>query len=447
MESKRVIVVGGGIAGLAAAYFLRRAGMQVTVLEADDVGSGASSGNAGWICPAQSGPLPEPGLATYGIKSLFNRDSALYIAPSQLPHMMGWLVGFARHCNASAHRRGTEALARLGRRTFVLSELLMNDGVQFESYRQGMLVVAERPKSAEAFLQGLAPLRNLGFEIPRQILDERETRGREPMLSEAAKAGIFINQHLHVRPMSLVKGLASRLDEMGVDIERGSRATDVLPSAVEVRVTTQQGAVHRGHAAVIAAGAWTSEVCRQLGVRLPIVAGKGYSFDVPLPNGSRPRSAMLLLDAHVGCSPFSDQMRVAGTMEFSGINSRIDPRRVAAIARGAKRTLPMLDTDSKEQLWTGMRPIAPDGLPVVDRLPGTTNVYVASAYSMLGMTLAAPAGEALAEMITTGRQPEDLFPFRIGRFRGVRLWRRSRQKTEGAPADVRSEKATAKEAA
>jgi D-amino-acid dehydrogenase len=419
MAPKRVVVIGGGIAGLSVAYFLRRFGVEVIVLEAAAPGAGASSGNAGWICPSQAGPLPEPGLVRYGVKSLFSRESALYISPRQLPRMVPWLIGFARRCNESDHRRGTAALGQLSRRTFELIELFEADGVEFESFRQGVLVAAERRETVEAFLRGVAPLREFGFSIPRELLDGTAMRDREPMLSRAVNAGVFIEQHMHVRPMTLVDGLAARLREMGVEVRCQTGVTALVPSATGVLVRTRVAEEYSGDAVVVATGATAPELVRPLRCHLPIAAGKGYSFELPLRPGAGPRSAVMLLEPHVGCSPYGDRMRVVGTMEFSGTNTRLDYRRLDAIGRGVARFLTDIDLDQRENAWAGMRPVAPDGLPVVDLLPGTRNVYIASGYSMLGMTVAAPAGELLARMVCTGRRPSELAPFKISRFRGA----------------------------
>lgn len=414
----RVVVIGGGVAGLCAAYFLRRDGAEVMVLEADRIGAGASCGNAGWICPAQAGPLPEPDLTAYGLRSLFRRDSALYIAPGQLPAMVGWFARFARRCNERDHRRGTEALARLGQRTFALLDEFASAGIAFTSYRRGMLVVAEQRETAERFLRGLAPLREFGFEIPEVVLDSAETQEREPLLSSLARAGIAIEEHIHVEPMTLVHGLADHLKQIGATIEEGCEVTNIV--ALDGGVAFQAGgAERRADALIVAAGAWTSPIMRRAGVRVPIAPGKGYSFEVPEPAGGGPRSSLLLLDAHVGLSPFADRIRIAGTMEFSGLNTRVDPRRIESIVRRAAPLLPGLDLEHRTNPWTGMRPIAPDGLPVIDRVPGSAHIYVASGYSMLGMTLAAPAGAALAEMVRSGRRPAVLAPFRIDRFRRI----------------------------
>ena len=165
---------------------------------------------------------------------------------------------------------------------------------------------------------------------------------------------------------------------------------------------------------VLAAGAWTPALTRELGFRLPLEAGKGYSFE--LEADEMPRHSIELVGPYVVLSPFVERLRVAGTMEFSGVNRCLNERRIDTMMRGAARALPSLRLHRIEHRWTGMRPIVPDGLPVIDRVPGQEDVYLATAYSMLGMTLAAPAGEALARQILTGTRPPELEPFRADRF-------------------------------
>lgn len=410
-----VTIVGGGVAGLSAAYFLRREGAEVTVLERNRVGSGASAGNAGWLCPAQAGPLPEPGLAAHGVRGLTRPDSPLYFSPGYAPRMLPWLVRFARRCNARSYRRGVEALGRLGGRTFELVEQLEADGIDFELHRCGLLLVAERAEPIRAHLEPLQPMRALGFRIPAEILNADELQEIEPLLSPDLRAGALIEEHWHIDPLSLIRGLAGRVRQMGGQIEEGVEAIEVdADGRGRPRLRTNVGDLE-ADAVVLAAGAWTAALTRNLGFRLPLEAGKGYSFEVEGESEELPRHALELVESFVVFSPLANRLRVAGTMEFSGVNQHLDERRIEVMIRGAARTLPGLRLDRIERRWTGMRPIVPDGLPVIDQVPGHGRVYLSAAFSMLGMTLGLPAGEALARQILSGARPGELEPFRADR--------------------------------
>jgi len=413
----QVTVVGGGIAGLSAAYFLRRAGAEVTVLERNRVGAGASAGNAGWLCPAQAGPLPEPGPAAHGLRALTRSDSPLYFAPGYAPRMIPWLLRFARNCNPRTYRRGVEALGRLGRRTFELIEQFEREGVGFELHRRGLVLAAEERQPILTHLAALEPMRALGYQIPDRLLDAAQLRELEPLLSAELRNGALIEEHWHADPLSLVRSLATRLRDSGVSVEEGVEVIG-LEARNEGRPRLRTTAGDReGEVLVLAAGAWTARLARDLGYRLPLEAGKGYSFELELGVEAMPRHALELVGAYVVFTPFNDRLRVAGTMEFSGINLRLNERRIAAMVRGAARALPSLRLDRIEHRWTGMRPIVPDGLPVIDRMPGHQSVYLMAAFSMLGMTLSAPGAEALSRQIVSGVRPSELEPFRADRFR------------------------------
>ena len=412
---RHAIVVGGGVAGLAVAYYLRRADVAVTVLEARRVGSGSSWGDAGWVTPAQAGPLPEPGLVTYGLRSLFDPQAPLYFEPRQLVRMLPWLVGFARRCNEADYAKGRLALGTLAARSVELLEGMASDGVDVELQHAPLLLAAKDPRLAQTFLQALRPLSRLGFRVPTHLLGQDELRSLEPALTGAVRGGFLIEPHCAVEPQRLLAGLARRLAELGVEIHEGTEVRDVeLENGRLISLQTSAGR-YRCDQVVLAPGAWLGPLARLVGARLPVQGGKGYSFEVR-PH-RMPRRPLLLLDPHVGCSPFGDRLRIAGTMEFSGLNARADLRRVRSIADGARTMIEGWDSLDRDSVWCGLRPIAPDGLPVIDRHPRIGNVFFAGAYSMLGVTLATPAAEKLAAFVLTGRRPPELEPFGAARFR------------------------------
>jgi D-amino-acid dehydrogenase len=231
----------------------------------------------------------------------------------------------------------------------------------------------------------------------------------------------------------MVERLRDRLVGLGVAILDGTELRDVdIQGSRVVALRTSSGR-HHCESVVLAPGAWLGSLGRQFGVRLPVQAGKGYSFEV-LPR-RMPRHALLLLEPHVGCSPFGARLRIAGTMEFSGINDWIDQRRIESIIRGTRQMLDAWTEFDPDSVWCGLRPIAPDGLPIIDRHPRLGNVFFAGAYSMLGMTLAAPAAQALASFVLTKERPAVLSPFRATRFRGVSAARRVRDCRRGDQDD------------
>jgi D-amino-acid dehydrogenase len=414
-SSTKVAVVGAGISGLCCAYYLRQRDFDVVVVDREEVGSrrASSFGNGGWICPAQAGPLPAPGLTIYGLRALLNSDSSLYFKPSYLPKLAPWLARFWTYCNERDFEHGTEALAELGRPIFEMVDDMVSDGIEFELYKMGMICATVDPKDAQAVLDSLAPMRRYGYDLPDELLHGDDLYALEPALSGRVTAGFHYDDQWHVRPNTMTVGIAAKLRQMGVEIvvEGGVEAFDKQDETLRAIRTTRGD--FAADAFVLAAGSWTQPLAAKLGVRFPMEPGKGYSFFVK--PTTIPRHGLLFPDIHAGATPFGDLARISGTMEFSGYNLNIDERRVDHTYKQLKKYMQLEEPHYREP-WTGMRPMTPDGLPVIDRARPFRNVYVATGYSMLGMTVAAPAGKAIADFVQRGERPAVLEPFRIDRF-------------------------------
>ena len=419
--SGRVVVVGGGVAGLCCAYYLRRAGSRRDGgRDQPDRQRARRSPTAAGSAPPRPGPLPEPGLTLYGMRSLFDRDSALYFKPGDWNRLAPWLLRFWTYCNESDHAHGTAAIARLGYDVFDLVEEMRADGVEFELHKQGMVYAAQRADDARAELRKLAPMREYGL---------RAARRRHHRLGAArARAGAVPEGDRGLpRPPALARaprlvrrpgsptccaGTASRsrrAPRSSSSSARGRRSRTFAPPPATSTRTWSCSRPGRGRRR---SRARSGSRCRWRRARAT-ASGSGRRVV--------PSHAILLADVHVGCTPFGDRIRIGGTMEFSGINNRLDRRRIDAIVAGAKASFVPWATPEIESEWAGMRPITADGLPVLDRAGALENTYIATGYAMQGVTLAPTSGRALAEMIATGQRPALLEPFRLDRFHRVPL--------------------------
>jgi D-amino-acid dehydrogenase len=394
----------------------------VTVLERGAPGGACSAGNLGWICPVHSDPLPAPGLAAASIRWMLRGDSPLYIHPPALPRLAAWLWRFWRHCNRRDYQRGLEALARLNRTTLERYDSLAGDGVRFEIHRSRLLMVALGAGKIEESLGESRIMERWGHPPPER-LSAAQARELESGLSPTIAGGLLYEEERHVRPDTLCAGLAAELPRRGVEVRSGAEVTGVERRGGRVAaVLTRRGdsAAASGRLEadrfLISSGAWSGPVARLFGFRLPMQAGKGYSVTLRRP-GCRVGRPLYFGDHNAGGTPFDGALRLGGTMELSGLNQRLDGRRVAAIRRAAELYLPAVFAAEAGEEWVGMRPITPDGLPAIGRAPGLENVFVAAGHGMLGMTLGPATAAVVAGLIAGGGGGEDLRPFDPARFR------------------------------
>jgi glycine/D-amino acid oxidase-like deaminating enzyme len=404
-------VVGGGVVGLCVAFELARAGLEVEVLERATVGSGASWGNAGWVCRSHSTPIPAPGVMRYALRSLGRPESPLYLRPGLDPR---WALRFWRSCRAGPFRRGSAALAELNRPTFGLYEELREAGVETTLRTPGLVHAF---LSVDEARHHLAVQREVArCEVPDDVVVGDDVQTVDRALGPAVAAAYRVVGEGLVDPGQLVRSLAAACEGAGVRIDEGVTVTGWDRSNGALTVHTREGE-RRCRSLVVAAGTASAAL---LGHRLPVQAGKGYSFSVKLDNA--PTHPLYLGDKRVVVSPINGSTRIAGTMELSGDNRRLDWRRLVAVADASRHYLGRWYEHPDELMglirdpWVGGRPLLPDGLPVIDRLPGQDNLFVTTGHGMLGITLAPASGRALAGFMLEGRRPPVLEPFRFDRF-------------------------------
>lgn len=414
-ESVDVVVVGGGVVGVAAAYYLAERGRGVVLLERGEVGSGASYGNAGLLLPSHSVPLAAPGVLGQGLRWMLDPESPFYLRPRLDPALLHWLWRFARSCTPSHVRRALPVLRDLHRASLALyRELVTLHRLACGFEERGLLVLYRTPEGLEAGSREMEALAEHG--IAGEVVAGSGLMEREPSVLPDLAGGVFYPEDAHVTPGEFVAALARTAQGLGVEIRSGAEVTGFRCAAGRVEgVRTVRGEL-RVREVVLAAGAWSPGVARSLGLRLPVQPAKGYSLTL-LDPPSLPRIPLLLGEARVGVTPMGGLLRLAGTLELSGHDLAINRRRVEAIRRGAAGYLSGIEGVHVLETWAGLRPCTPDGLPILGRSPRHANLTLALGHCTIGQSLG-PISGRLAAQVVCGEQPDlDLAPLSLSRFR------------------------------
>ena len=405
------VIIGGGMIGLMTAYHLAREGEQVTLIDARTTGLGASEVNAGWFCPAESAPVPGPGVVLTSMKWMLKPDSPLYIRPSLRPSFIKFMLGMWMKSNARDQRAGFEASMQLAQNTGELYEEYQKE-MGFELHSNGLLMAFTEKENLEHHLDNLDLVKK--FNLEPQVLIGDEVRDYEPELTDAVFGGIAFPHEKHIDPGAMMRAFHKQLIKMGVQIVENTPIDAVEFNGDKVISVSSRGKRFDADRFVLSAGAWTGNLSKLFKNNLPIRPGKGYSFEVePLPL----RGAINLSDAKVAVTPFNERLRLAGTMEFGGLDEKVNQVRVDAILRAPKTYFRnWQEPKSTSTPKAGMRPMTPDGLPIIGQLGSLKNTWVSTGHGMMGITLGAGTARELSNLILHNKESAALAPFSPKRF-------------------------------
>ncbi len=411
VQDERIAVVGAGLIGLCSAWYLARSGASVTVVDRGVVGGETSSGNTGWVVPALSAPVAAPGSVRQGTQMLFHRDNPFRIKPRPSPSLARWLAAFIRSARPDRFKAGAEAILALNEHTLELFDQLREDGVSFEMHQGGIVFLCLSPGAADAAEQRFAAL---GYSGEIERLDGTQARQLEPSVGPAVRGALHIKPERVVRPETLTRGLHQALLTRGVEVLEHTPVRQLRRDGAGWILTAGTREI-RCHKVIVAAGIWSLQLCRQLGIRIDMQPGKGYSLTTD-GEGARPRHALFFVEAMVGAAPYEGTVRLAGMLELAGMDPRPHERRIGLLRSAARAYLRGWDPGEQGEPWAGLRPLPPDGLPIIGEIPGRPGAYLATGHGMVGLTLAPASGALLARTILDGGAPDKLAPFSPARF-------------------------------
>ncbi|MFQ3593035.1 MAG: FAD-dependent oxidoreductase [Gemmataceae bacterium] len=401
---KKVVILGAGVVGVAAAHYLRQAGCQVTLVDQGNLGGACSHGNCGYVCPSHVLPHAGPGAINLVLSSLLQRNSPFSVRPRLDWHLFDWMMRFARKCDYCSLMRTAKALhALLSSSRRLYDQLLMDLEADWQT--QGLLFVFQTRRAFEHYHHTDTLLRQQFHLGATPYAGGRELTTLEPAFHYAGDA--------QLRPDRLMRAWKVRLLEQGVTLQEGVTFFDfVRAGGVAVAARTNAGDLD-ADAFVVATGAWTPLLAKALRVRVPIEPGKGYSITLPRPSVC-PRYPLIFEEHRVAVSPFRDALRIGSTMQFAGYDSSIDPRRVRLLTHAAQIYLRETPSGPVEETWWGWRPMVPDGLPIIG--PAGPRVWLATGHGMLGLSLATATGKLLCEMMLDRPPHLDPRPYAVTRF-------------------------------
>ncbi|WP_285655469.1 FAD-binding oxidoreductase [Allomuricauda sp. NBRC 101325] len=409
--NKSVIVVGGGIVGLSTAYFLQKAGHEVTVFDKGDITAGASFVNAGYLTPSHIISLASPGMITQGLKYMFNSASPFYMKPRLDPEFIQWAWYFKK----SSTKEKVDLAMPLIRDINLLSRSLYEDIQKsgdlgdFEIGDRGLLMMYQTDAARDHEMEVIEKAAPLGLE--GRILSLDELKKLEPNVELNAKGAILWECDRHTTPPLIMKRMLEHLEKSGVTIKKNEAVLDVSVSNGKITKVKTEKSSYTADEVVFAAGSWTTDIAKKLGVKVPLQAGKGYRINMEAPtNITMPA---ILMEKKIAVTPMEGFTRFAGTMEFSGINHTIRKERVEAIAAGVEsyyQGLQIPEAD-KSNAKCGLRPVSPDGLPYIGKTNAIDNLIIATGHAMMGWSLGPATGKLVTEIISGEKLSMDINSF------------------------------------
>lgn len=386
--------------GLSSAYYLHKAGHNVTVLDKGDMTDNCSYGNAGMIVPSHFIPLATPGMVTQGIRWMFNSKSPFYVRPSLNPELITWGFKFLKKANTGHVERSAAPLTELSLLSKKLYEDLSKEpGFDFDLVEKGILMFYKTEKAGEEEAHMAEKGRELGLDM--KVLTPADCLRLQPKLDIDVLGAVHYGCDAHLSPNKLMAALIKYLKAVGVDLVTNKEVTKIETSAGNVSRVLSFHEEFTADEYIIAGGSWSPAIGKLLGVKIVLMPGKGYSFNVKDELETMQIPA-LLAEARVAITPMNGGLRYGGTMELDKINSRINMNRVKGIVESVPKYFPGLKpaVPAEKDIWFGFRPSSADGLPYIGRNNKYHNLTIATGHGMMGLSLGAATGLLTSEIVS-----------------------------------------------
>jgi D-amino-acid dehydrogenase len=356
--------------------------------------------------PSHFIPLAAPGAVTTALKWMWNPESPLHIRPRLDLGLLSWGWKFMRASTREHVRRSAPLIRDLSFASRACFEEL-DATLDFGLVKRGLLMLCKTQHALDEEAKTARLANELG--VPAEVLDSRGTAALEPGVRMDVAGGVFFPKDSHLSPGRLMHALQETLENAGVEFSHCTEVTGWQASSRRVGAVRTNRGEFTADEYVLCGGAWSPDVARELRVRLPMQAGKGYSLTLRQPR-QLPQICAIFSEARVAVTPMGSTLRFGGTMEIAGLDERFNPRRVQGIIKSVPRYYPDFTPADFEgvQPWSGLRPCSPDGLPFVGRFAGYDNLSTATGHAMMGLSLGPITGRLMSEILSGEKPSLDL---------------------------------------
>jgi D-amino-acid dehydrogenase len=414
----QITIIGGGVIGLCSAYYLVQNGHKVTIIDRSSGQEGCSFGNAGMIVPSHFIPLAAPGMLEKGIRWMFDAESPFYVKPRLDWDLLSWGIKFYQSATQKHLEKSAPALRDISWLSKKLyQDLAQNPKFDFNYEEKGLMILC---KTAHAFEEEAAVAQQANaLGIAAKVLSVSELHRLEPAIKPDVAGAVFYEGDAHCYPNQFVKNLRQYLENNYVAFLYNNEVTgfEIENNRLKkIKTNTRTIPVNE---VVIATGSWSGALAKTLDLGLPMQAGKGYSVTYEQVPTKKLQIPSILLEARVAITPMSDNLiRFGGTMEIGGINSTVNMNRVRGIIKSVPQFFPdyPIAMPQASQVWHGLRPCSPDGLPYIGRSKRFTNLVLATGHAMMGLSLAPGTGKLVSQIIDNQPTSMDLGMFAVERF-------------------------------
>jgi len=413
---KRIAIIGGGIIGLSCAYYLHKAGHRVTVYDDGNLKDNCSNINAGMIVPSHIIPLAAPGMIAKGIRWMFDSKSPFYVKPRLNGKLIKWGLKFYSYANKEHVAKSIPLLKEIGLLSKSLYQELNSAKIFDFGYQERGLMTLYKSKEIEREESEAAHLSNKNG-VEAHILSLSEIQKMEPEVKVNARGGVYFTGDAHLIPQLLIANLLHYLEKNGVTIHANTKVIDFSTEKDKVKTLELSDDELTFDEYILATGAWSGIFSAKLHIDLPMQGGKGYSFT--LQNGKpNVHIPTLLLDGRVAVTPMGNDLRFGGTMEINGTDLSVNMNRVKGIAQTIPDFYPELNIalPTEQEVWSGLRPCSPDGLPYLGRSKKYKNLVIATGHSMMGVSLGPATGKLVSEIIDEQKTSMNIAAFNPERF-------------------------------